>query len=466
MGAVIAVLVLEAILEGSLLNVNGTGSALVFGILRVTLEGGGLGFVGAWFLILMLRNYWLPDYLQNGVTLMVVVLVFAIANNLAPEAGLLATTVMGLVLANQKVVLINRTIAFTEDLQVILIGVLFILLSARISLDSLMGVITWQGGAYLLLLILIARPLSVFVTAMFSELTWRERLFSAWMAPRGIVAASVASVFSFELAAHGVEGAEQLAPITFLVIVGTVITYGLTASTVGRWLGIAEQNPQGVLIIGADIVARSIGKAIQAQGFRVVLVDTNHQHIYVAKEDGLETYYGDALSEKTSADLSLTGLGRVMGLTPNNEINTLSTIHFSDEFGRVQTFQLSMGAHSEGPPSPLHGRFLFNSKLDHEELNNQLNRGAEIRATILDQDTDYKRFKEIYGDTVHLLFVHTESDLLQVNTIDTPVVPKSQQTLLALYLPESEERLNRYEEALDEGLLITNGLEDDTENTD
>ena len=236
-GAVLAVLVFEAILEGEFGQGQAAG-AILGGVVETLLIGVALSFLGAAILIIFLRRYWIPDYLQNSVSLMVALSLFALSNVLHPESGLLTVTLMGVLLANQKWVTVKHIVEFKENLQVLLIGGLFILLSSRLDLQSLLAM-GWREFAFLAVLIFIARPLSVFASTMGSNFENRSRIFLSWMAPRGIVAASVASLFAFELSVAGVEGAEQLVSMTFLVIIGTVCLVWLNGWAIGptTWAG-------------------------------------------------------------------------------------------------------------------------------------------------------------------------------------------------------------------------------------
>src|SRR5690606_5300741 len=245
------------------------------------------GLVAAALMIGLLRRYLIPDHLQNGVALMFVVVAFALSNLLHHESGLLTVTVMGLVVANQRLITIRHIVEFKENLQVLLVGTLFILLAARMKPGSILA-LGWESVLFVAVLILIARPLSVLISTAGSSFSWKERLFVMWMAPRGIVAASVASVFSFGLIDAGVEGAEELASITFLVIVGTVTFYGLTAGPVARRLGLAERNPQGVVIAGAHPLARAIARVLCDQGITARLLDTNWDNVRAGRREGLE----------------------------------------------------------------------------------------------------------------------------------------------------------------------------------
>ncbi len=207
-----------------------------------------VGASAAAIVTLLLRRYWVPDFLHNPLTLMMVVVALVGSNRLQAESGLFTVTIMGIVLANQKHVSVHHIAEFKETLSVLLISSLFILLSARLEMRQITD-LSWRAILFLVVVIGVARPLAVWLATMGSGLNRNERLFLAWMAPRGIVAAAVSSVFALRLRAANIDGAEKLVPLVFEVIVGTVVVYGLTAARYGRWLGVAKPNAQGCLIV-------------------------------------------------------------------------------------------------------------------------------------------------------------------------------------------------------------------------
>ncbi|MBN1565428.1 MAG: cation:proton antiporter, partial [Anaerolineae bacterium] len=228
-GATIAVLVFEVILAEQLEG-NGTATILT-GLLRTVMVGAAIGVPAAIFMIQVFKRYWVPEHLQNPVAIMMIVGAFALSNELQAEAGLLTTTLMGVILANQKQISVKHLSQFKEDIGVLLLSGLFIILSARIELESLSN-LSARAVAFLALLIVVVRPLGVYLSTIGSTLSWQERVFMAWIAPRGIVAVAVASLFALELHEAGSANYEMLVPLTFLVVVGTVAIYGLTAQRV------------------------------------------------------------------------------------------------------------------------------------------------------------------------------------------------------------------------------------------
>lgn len=440
-GAILAVLMFEVIM---LSGTQAAATIIVFGILKTIFIGVGLGIAGAYILIFLLKRYWIPDFLQNPGTLMIVVIIFAGSNVLQSESGLVAVTAMGIILANQKRVLIKHIIEFKENLRVLLISSLFILLASRLQISDLQY-INFQSIAFLGVLIFIARPAAVFLSTIGSKMNMRERIFLLWLAPRGIVAAAVSSIFAFELTNSGIEEAYVLKPIVFLVIIGTVVLYGLTASPVAKWLKLAKPNPQGVLILGAHNWARAIAKILKEEGFQVCLVDTNWANISIARLEGMSTYYGSIVSEQIFDELDLAGIGKMVALTPNDEINNLAILHFMGIFDRSELYQLSHQDKDEkerNQISPhLTGRILFNKEITYDYLTRRYDQGAKIKRIQLTEKFDFQTFQEYYRNNAVPLFVKTEDNELEVFALDNPPEPESRQTLICL-VDEDEKNQN------------------------
>ncbi len=429
-GVTLAVLVFEAIFIGDLqratvLTVIGFVETLVIGIV--------VGLITAALLTLCLRRYWIPDFLQTPVTVLMVVGAFALSEVLQPESGLLTATVMGIALANQRSVSVKHIVEFKENLGVMLISNLFIVLAARLRIEDIFR-IGPEMILFVVLLVLVVRPLAVFVSTLRSGLNWRERLFVAWLAPRGIVAAATASIFGLELMHVGHPQAELLAPLTFTVIVATVALYGLTAGPLARRLGITQSDPQGVLFVGAHSWARAMASVLQKRGYRVLLVDTNYDNVVAARMEGLPAHYGSILSEDTLAKLDLDGIGRLLAMTPNEEVNSLAALRFSQIFERSEVYQLfcrqQLG--EEAIPRELRGRLLFGPGITFENLEARFSNGAVIRATPLTDKFTYEDFQALYNEAVLPLFLIDENGKLAVFATDKQPLPRRGQTVISL----------------------------------
>ncbi len=433
LGASLAVLVFEVIIAEELLATS-TVMVAVQVVVLTLIAGFVLGFLGAVVIVVLLRRYWVPDYLQNLVVLMMVVLIFVIADIFQEESGLLAVTIMGIVLANQRFVSIKHILEFKENLGLLLIGGLFLLLTARLQLDDL----TALGGESLLFLavvIFIARPLAVWLSTLRSELTWRERAFLSWVAPRGIVAAAVSSLFAIRMAEEGIEGAERLVPLTFLVIVGTVIVYSLTALPVARWLGIARPNPQGVLIVGARSLSCAIGHALQSRGYQVLLVDSNPAVCEQARMTGLPVKHGNILSDEMHRDIS-PGIGRLLALTANDEVNALASQEWLEVFGSAEVYQLTpheaiddgFAIHAQ----LLRGRPLFGHEVNYTFLVERLNAGAVIETITLPTNLDRTALRSTLSRVVIPFFLINQDGTLTVATAERPINLRPGQVIIGL----------------------------------
>ncbi len=501
-GAILAVLTLEAIRQA-----HGGGEA-VLGFCKAFLYGGGIGLGGAGLLYLILKNYLIPDYLQNAVSLMLVIAIFSISNLAESESGLIAVTIMGIALANQQSIAVKHIIEFKENLQVLLISSLFIILAAGLDVEQLRSVFNpsmeqsseasqklleslhlnpgdldesfvnslpfaqgnvhlWTLLVFLVILVVLSRPLSVFISTLGSELSWRERVFLGFTAPRGIVAAAVSSVFAVRLAQESRERlarinpleseesrelfeelfllssqAELLVPLTFITIVATVTFYGLGSPLLARWLKVAQPNPQGALIVGAHPLARGIAKALQNENARVLLADTNWANWQEARMEGLPIIYGNIITEYSLEELELGGVGRVLAMTNNDEVNSLSALHFSDVFGRANVYQFTpanLEKIKETVPKHLRGRYLFGDEITFEYLRQRWDRGARIKTTLLTDEFDFESYKNHHGDSAVPLFLIEENGKIDVLTTDMKSIPEAGKKVIGLVDPAPEE---------------------------
>jgi NhaP-type Na+/H+ or K+/H+ antiporter len=435
-GAILAVLVFEAVEVG-----NGQiGHAFTNGLLglaKTVVVGAGGGWAAAQVLALSLRRHAIPDHLESPVALMIVAAAFVASNQLQHEAGLLTVTVMGIVLANRRDVDMRHILAFKENLAVLLISSLFILLAARVEIASFRA-LGWRGPLFVAVVIVVARPLAVFASTLRSRLSFQEKLFLAWLAPRGIVAAAVASVFAIRLGDHGA----GIVPATFLVIVGTVVVYGLTAYPLALRLGLASANPQGVLIASAHPGARAIAVALKSAGFQVALVDVNREHVRTANLEGLNATYANVLSEHAIENMDLGGVGYFLALTPNSEVNSLAAMHFSELFGRANVFRLSAPG-SEASRMAAAGRHyrgnvLFHDDLTFDELDRRFERGATVKCTSLTDEFTWDDFRAQHGDAAVPLFLCSPAHRLSIVTTEKAANPRPGDRVIALVESQSE----------------------------
>ncbi|MGX5723704.1 cation:proton antiporter [Metapseudomonas otitidis] len=395
-----------------------------------------LGVLGGWALGVVLRRHWLPEYLHNLAALAAVLGVFIASNLLVHESGLLAVTLMGMWLANMRGVDVKPILHFKENLSVLLISGLFILLAARLDLKALLAL----GPATLALLAVIqfvARPLNIGLSTLGSTLGWRERALLAWIAPRGIVAAAVSAIFALRLQEHGDPNAQLLVPLTFLVIIGTVVLQSATARPLARLLGVAEPAPAGFLIIGANPVARALGKALNQLGSRVLLTDSSWENIRAARMDGLPTYFGNPTSQHADAHLDLVGLGHLLALSPSSEMNALACMRFRHDFAEPRRFTLPSGADSRRSDKhrsseQVRGRELGLPALTYPQFASRLGRGAEIRITTLTEAFDWPAYQAFHGNRATLLLARDTRGWVHIAGPSQALEPQPGWSLVAL----------------------------------
>ncbi|MEH6827627.1 cation:proton antiporter, partial [Parasphingorhabdus sp.] len=256
------------------------------------LIGAGLGFAVTW----LFPRGLVPEYLKAPFLLVTVIAGFVIADLIKHETGLITVTVMGIVMANRQIYSSQALYRFKEDLAVLLISGVFIILSATLDWETVQQ-FRPQFVIFLILLLFVVRPVSVLVALLFSSVPWRERLFIAWIAPRGIVAVAITGLFAIRLVDHGFPGAEALVPLSFAVVIATIFAHGFSASWVAERLGISEGKGEGVLIAGANRWSIALGKMLKSLNIDVLITDNSKFALRRAHSEGLAIRHGDVLEE-------------------------------------------------------------------------------------------------------------------------------------------------------------------------
>ena len=347
------------------------------------MAGAGIGLLAAYVLDEALRRFLIPDQLIVPVTFAVVIATFVAANEIQEESGLVTVTVLGMYLARRETSTVRHVLEFSESLRTLLISALFILLAARIEADQLRDVLLPALG-FLAVMVFIARPLSVLVSTVRTALTWRERIFLTMMAPRGIVAAAVSAIFAIRMEEENIADADQIVPIVFLVIIGTIVVYGFFSGPAARWLGLAEAQVDGVLIAGAHASSRGIALQLKEHGIKTLLIDTDPYNVTRSISNGLQARRLSVLAEDAPHDLDLRGIGRMLAFTSNDEVNALATARFARVFGRREVFQLSPGKRRSGEqavPSEYLGRQIGIEGLTYATVDERARQGWKVRTS-------------------------------------------------------------------------------------
>ncbi len=448
-GAILAVLVFEELFHIHQANEVILALTPAINIIKTLAIGIGFGCASAFVLVNAVKRYWVPDYLHGLTFLATSLAVFAVSNLLMHESGLVTVTVLGICLANQKQISIQHVVEFNENLRVFLISCLFIVLGSRLDL-GVMAQVGWRGVMFVALMILLVRPISVFASMWKSGLKRNEQVFLAFLAPRGIVAAAVVSVFALRILSSThvdealAEDAAILVPATFMLIVGTVAVYGLSAAPLARRLGLAEANPQGILFVGADSWIRDVAKTLQDAGYAVVLIDTNYPNVSAAKMQGLPAHCKSILAESVRENINLVGIGRMFALTKNDAVNAIAAREFAHMFGSKNVFRLRPCDAEKGERSKVgyvaQGRELFSDDWSEARLQQAYGRGFRPKLTQMSHEFNYEDFKAEHGDDVVVLMVIDRNGVITVNTADFDLEPEADQSVLALVQPEPSSR--------------------------
>ncbi|HDZ05518.1 hypothetical protein LCGC14_0071690 [marine sediment metagenome] len=409
-GALAAVLVYEFISVGE--GQAYTLTALIeFG--KILLFGFTFGFTFAHALTFLIKKSFIPHYLLNVVSLSVVLGVFVMSDAFAHESGLLAVVVMGMVMGNTNLPNIKELLYFKESLSILLISILFILLAANINIADLELIYTWKTIALFLAIVLIIRPLGVFLSSIGSNLKLNEKLFISWVGPRGIVAAGIASLFGSKLLSKGEAGAEYITPLVFMIVLGTVLLNATTARIFAKLVGVFLNKSEGILILGASKVSRLIGDYLHKNDRHVVLIDNNQSNIDKANKLGLEAISANIYSDNLTDNIELNDIGYLMALTANSDINRYAIDKFQNVFGENGSFRL-VDTDEMGDPENNPKEGLFSHTDDFIKLTEAARKYPSIHEIELHDTEHYEGLIEITkadADIVPLFLIDPDGDI-------------------------------------------------------
>lgn len=303
------------------------------------LVGGVVGGLSGLLLSEVHRRKWVPNEHTNLFVLAGVLLCFGICESATHEAGILAVVVAGQVFALCTPAGLESIKKFKTELTHLGIGVLFILLSATLKLDAV-AAFGWRGALAILGILFIVRPLNIFVSTFGSDLSTREKVFLSWIAPRGVVAASMAALFALRLENQGsVAEGSFIRTFVYAVIAATVLGQGLSAGLVARFLGVLRATPSNCLIIGAHPLSIKLAQIIEREcGVKCMLVDTNPNTIADASKQGLATFRSDALAQNLIESEFMDDVGSVLALTDNAELNLLACHRWAERLPHPSFF--------------------------------------------------------------------------------------------------------------------------------
>ncbi|MBD1912024.1 cation:proton antiporter [Leptolyngbya sp. FACHB-16] len=433
-GAILAVVVLDVILNGE------TDPLSVVGGLFVRLSiGGGIGALGGWALGQGLKlNRSLSDDLKNLVVLAGIWGLFGVAQLIRSEAGLMTAVVAGVVLRASGIPDERPLRRFKGQLTTLSVSVLFVLLAADLSLASLFAL---GQGALLTVAVLmfIVRPLSIWLCTLNNqELSWRQKLFLAWVAPRGIVSASVASLFAILLTERGVTGGDAIKALVFLTILSTVFLQGLTARWVAQLLGITALGSTGIVIVGCNPLSYLIARLFQERNEAAVLIDTDLQACAIAERQGLMTIASSALDAEVLEQAGLETKGTFLAATTNGAINQVIAQRAAEEFNPPRVLSLlpsDSAANADGAEGSTKIKAAFLPQLPLKNWNRYLSdREIRLGETTLSEANRPRQLKHlrtlIDNGRILPVLLQTDTQLLLVSNLEDG---KAGDRLLYLY---------------------------------
>jgi NhaP-type Na+/H+ or K+/H+ antiporter len=398
---------------------------------------GLIGYVAAAAIAWAFPRGAIPEYLKVPVLLTSVIVVFVLSNQIEHEAGLVAVTVMGIALANMNITSIRSIHPFKQNIAVLLISGIFILLSASLEFEEL-AYLNWNFGLFLLALLFLVRPATILLSLLGSSVPWNERLFLAWIAPRGIVLVAISGLFALRLEDIGYDGT-ALIGLSFAVVVATIVAHGFTIDLVARLLDLKGSKRPGVIIVGSTPWTISLALMMKELKSPVMIVDPSWQRLALARQKGLPFYHGEILNEATEHNLDLTPYAVLVAATENEAYNALVCNEFAYEIGRDTVFQLGDAVDDDDRhalPSSIRGRALFETGFGVEDVNERLARGWVFRKTKLSEEFDFEAAQERLPDAASMLLLVRENGTLRFFTHAARPEPRAGDIIVSFAPPQ------------------------------
>ena len=435
-GALAAVLAFEVVVVlNSGLTLGAAIMDLTVGIVVATALGwlAGLGLARAF------RQGQVPEYMKVPVLAVLVLIVFAVSDAILHESGLLAVTIMGIVVANADLPSYAELRRFKEHVTVLLVSGVFILLAANLKVEALAR-LGWRDAAFVAAVVLLARPVTVLLSLAGSGLPRAERLLVAFTGPRGVVLVAVAGLFGERLVALGIEDAARIGPLAFALVAATVVLHGFGLAPLGRALGLTGTQSPGVLIVGASTWTLGLAEALKKAELPVLIADENHFRLSPARAAGFSTFTGDILSESAEHRIELVNFGAVIAASDNDAYNTLVATDLAPEFGRENIWQIKREKSDSARyslPATLGGQ-AFGAGDTHAAWARRIREGWAFRVTQLTEEFTYADWQETFAEAIRLGWVD-EKGTLRLKPSDADQAPPGKARLLHLLPPEAEQ---------------------------
>lgn len=408
-GALAAVLAFEVVIA---LNTATTASEAMLELLIGAAVATAAGVAAGIGLSRAFKRGWVPEYMKVPVLFALLLGVFAASDSVLHESGLLAVTIMGIVIANSKLPSYEEMRRFKEHATVLLVSGVFILLAAGLDVEALSN-LDWRAAVFVAVVVLVARPATVFISLIGSGIPFREKLLVALTGPRGVVLVAVAGLFGERLLSLGFEDAALIAPLAFALVAVTVVVNGFTLAPFARLLGLTGADTPGVVIIGGSDWTTQLAEVLKKVEIPVLMTDPNFIRLRKARAAGIDTFSGDILSEAAEQRVELVSYATLIAATENDAYNTLVTTDLAPEFGRENVFQV-MREKSESSrhqlPRTLGGRPL-GLDATHAELRQLVAEGWQFRSTRLSEEFTLENWRTESPDARLLAQITTSGEI-------------------------------------------------------
>ncbi|GKV69076.1 sodium/hydrogen exchanger [Sporosarcina sp. NCCP-2716] len=377
-----------------------------------------------------------PEFLKAPVLFAVVLFAFVVSDEVMHETGLLAVTAMGIVMANMHLTSIHDIRQFKENISVLLISGIFVMLTASLNPHVLIEIADWHIILYVLAMLFIVRPLSIWISTIGTDLTYRERHLIGWIAPRGIVALTVSGYFASILLENGYRDAELLTALTFALVLSTVVLHGFSIGPIARRLNLTTTDESGVLIVGGTKFGAELARSVEETGNAVLMIDNSWAGLSHARKLGMPSHVGDILSEQTEYNLDLTPYRYMLAMTKADTYNAHICADFLYDIGRENLFQTAFHV-GKGVESfnVTGGRTLFTPALSIYDLEERMNLGHVFRKTALSKQYSYTQYLRERDDRSVLLYILREDGSVVFYTPNEELQAYAGDTVVALSHP-------------------------------
>lgn len=395
-----------------------------------------VGLLAAYILLKLIEKEAIPVAVEVPITMVFVLVTFVLCNYYQHESGLVAVTAMGMRMANQDRVNVSKIIIFKSELQIILIPILFTLLAARLQWSEI-SQINIEMAVFLMATIFVARPIAIAIATAAQGIPFKEKVFLAFFAPRGIVSVAVTSLFALELSRVNYPYSNAFLSTMILTILGTVVIYSLLSQVMTRLMDVRETDPNGVLIVGSNVFSRQLALLLEKFNVPVTLMDTDRQHVLEARMEDLEVRHVREISQGLVKQFDFRNKGILLAMTNSGAVNQLVCSIFKDQFSDGRRFSLECSRPSIFGPESLKDRAgftLFQEGVQYEYLVAHLEAGAQLKATRITKEFPVEKFIEKFSQEAIPLFKMMDNHRLDPVSRQNDALEGYDYTLISLIL--------------------------------